>query len=120
MTVRDSAPLHLSGTAFQAVVGDASGPAPGEMWENQLAGGGIFCGQIQKVVQLSKLGFPKSDPSLEVISLDHGLEAPCHEKARNRTGAFRLSSPSFQSHWPTSHFLTHGNGGSASPVAPFG
>jgi hypothetical protein len=24
---------------------------------------------------MSKLGFPKSDPSLEVISLDHGLEA---------------------------------------------
>ena len=41
MTVRDSAPLLLSGTAFQAVVGDASGPAAGEMWENQLAGVGI-------------------------------------------------------------------------------
>jgi len=42
MTVRDSAPLLLSGTAFQAVVGGGSGPAPGEMWENQLAGVGHF------------------------------------------------------------------------------
>jgi hypothetical protein len=40
--VRDSAPLFLSGTAFQAVVGEVSGPAPGEMWENQLAGTGHF------------------------------------------------------------------------------
>jgi hypothetical protein len=38
MTKRDSAPLLLSGTAFHAVVGDASGPAPGEMWGNQLVG----------------------------------------------------------------------------------
>ncbi|HEY8748602.1 MAG TPA: hypothetical protein VIM11_11550, partial [Tepidisphaeraceae bacterium] len=52
MAVRDSAPLLLSGTAFpfgsgpqgrrQAVVGDASGLAPGEMWENQLTGTGHF------------------------------------------------------------------------------
>jgi hypothetical protein len=26
-----------SGTAFQAVIGDASGLAPGEMWENQVS-----------------------------------------------------------------------------------
>ncbi len=89
MTVRDSAPLLLSGTAFQAVVGDASGPAAGEMWENQLAGVGIFWGQIQKVVQLSKLGFPTSNPSPVVNSLDHGLEAPCHE-ARNRAQSFSV------------------------------
>ncbi len=37
ITVRDSAPLHLSGTAFQAVFKEAAGPAPGEMWENQLS-----------------------------------------------------------------------------------
>jgi hypothetical protein len=37
MTVRDSAPLYLSGTAFQAVDGDASDRATGEMWENQLS-----------------------------------------------------------------------------------
>ncbi len=99
MTVRDSAPWLLSGTAFQAVNGGAAGPVPGEMWENQLAEIGHFSPTNQKVVQLSKLGFPKSDPSLEVISLDHGLsstlrlssslslraegrpegEAPCHE-----------------------------------------
>jgi hypothetical protein len=42
MTVLDSAPLLLSGTAFQAVVVEASGLAPGEMWENQLAGAGHF------------------------------------------------------------------------------
>jgi hypothetical protein len=76
--VRDSAPLHLSGTAFQAVVGDASGPAPGEMWENQLAESSISCWQFQNVVQLSKLGFPTSNPSPVVNSLNHGLEAPCH------------------------------------------
>ncbi|HEY8746857.1 MAG TPA: hypothetical protein VIM11_02705 [Tepidisphaeraceae bacterium] len=58
MTVRDSAPLLLSGTAFQAVAGDASGPVPGEMWENQLARTGHFLVEIKKVVQLSKLGFP--------------------------------------------------------------
>ena len=61
------------------MVGDASGPVPGEMWENQLAGTGHFSPTNRKIVQLSILGFPKSDPSLEVISLDHGLEAPCHE-----------------------------------------
>jgi hypothetical protein len=94
MTVRDSAPLLLSGTAFQAVVGDASGPAAGEMWENQLAGVGIFWGQIQKVVQLSKLGFPTSNPSLMVNSLDHGLEAPCHE-ALNRAQSFSVGGNPF-------------------------
>jgi hypothetical protein len=54
MTVLDSTPLLLSGTAFpfgsepqgrrQAVVVEASGLAPGEMWENQLAGAGHFQG----------------------------------------------------------------------------
>ena len=61
------------------------------MWENQLAGVGIFWGQIQKVVQLSKLGFPTSNPSLMVNSLDHGLEAPCHE-TRNRARSFTGSA----------------------------
>jgi len=42
MAVRDFASLLASGTAFQAVDGDASGRAPGEMWENQLAGTGHF------------------------------------------------------------------------------
>ncbi len=42
MAVRDSAPLLLSGTAFQAVVRDASGPAPCERWQNQLAVPGHF------------------------------------------------------------------------------
>jgi len=45
---------------------------------------GIFSRQIRRFSGMSKLGFPKSDPSLEVISLDHGLEAPCHE-AESRT-----------------------------------
>ncbi len=71
----DSAPSHLSGTAFQAVVADASGPAPGEMWENQLAGTGHFLAAIQKVVQLSKSGLPKSHPLLVIMPLNHGLEA---------------------------------------------
>jgi hypothetical protein len=54
------------------------------MWENQLAESGISWRQIQKVVQLSEIGVPKSYPSLAVMSLDHGLEAPCHE-AESRT-----------------------------------
>ena len=68
MTVFDSAASFLSGTAFpfgsepqgrrQAVVEDASGPAPGEMWENQLTGARHFLAVNHKVVQLSKLGFP--------------------------------------------------------------
>jgi hypothetical protein len=76
MTLRDSAPLHCRDTGFQPVFGAAAGPAPGEMWENQLAELGISGGRMQKVVQLSKLGFPKSDPALTGISLDHGLESP--------------------------------------------
>ena len=75
MTVRDFAPSHLSGTAFQAVDGDASGLATGEMWENQRAELGIFFLQIQRVVHLLKLGFPKSDPASIVSSLNHGLES---------------------------------------------
>jgi hypothetical protein len=34
------------------------------------------------------LVFPTSDPALMVIPLDHGLEAPCHEQARNRAWLF--------------------------------
>jgi hypothetical protein len=49
------------------------------MWENRLAGTGHFLTAIQKVVQLSILGFPKSHPSPMVISLDHGLGSPWHE-----------------------------------------
>ncbi len=75
MTVRDSAQLFLSGTAFQAVVGDDSGLAPGEMWENQRAEPGISSKQTRTVVHLSKLGFPRSHPSLEINSPVHGLEA---------------------------------------------
>jgi hypothetical protein len=96
--VRDSAPLHFRGTAILAVRGAAAGPAPGQMWENQLAESSISCGHLQKVVQLSKLGFPTSNPSPAVNSLNHGLsstlrlrpegEAPCHEKARNRAQLF--------------------------------
>jgi hypothetical protein len=36
---------------------------------------GIFFKQIQKVVLASKLGFPKSHPSLMVIPLNHGLKS---------------------------------------------
>src|SRR5882724_5517229 len=75
MTVRESARFFFRDTAFQAVVGDASGPAQGEMWENQLAGIGHFLAAIQKVVQLSKLGFPKSRASPMIMPLNHGLEA---------------------------------------------
>ncbi|HEY8749362.1 MAG TPA: hypothetical protein VIM11_15365 [Tepidisphaeraceae bacterium] len=56
-----------------------SGPGTGEMWENQRAELGIFFRQIQTVVDLSKLGFPRSGPALMVSPLDHGLEAPCYE-----------------------------------------
>jgi hypothetical protein len=42
MTVPDSAQLHLSGTALQAVDGEVAGLATGGMWENQLAGTGHF------------------------------------------------------------------------------
>jgi hypothetical protein len=49
------------------------------MWENQRAELGIFFRQIQTVVDLSKLGFPRSGPALMVSPLDHGLEAPCYE-----------------------------------------
>jgi len=83
--VRDFAPLLLSGTSFpfgsepqgrrQAVVGDAWGPAPGEMWEIQLALTGDFLAANSDVDQLSKLGFPTSHSSLVVIFLNHGLEA---------------------------------------------
>jgi len=44
----------------------------------------------QKVVQLSILGFPTSNPSPVINSLDHGLEAPCHQKAQNRARSFRI------------------------------
>ncbi|HEY8751498.1 MAG TPA: type II secretion system protein GspJ [Tepidisphaeraceae bacterium] len=57
------------------MVEDASGAAQGEMWENQLAGIGHFLAAIQKVVPLSKLGFPKSRASRMVLPPDHGLEA---------------------------------------------
>jgi hypothetical protein len=67
--------LHLGGTAFQAVDGEAAGLATGEMWENQLGGTGHFPPMNQKVVRLLKLGFPTSNPSLVVIPLDHGLES---------------------------------------------
>jgi hypothetical protein len=56
------------------------------MWENHLAGIGNFSATNQNVVRMSKLGFPKSNPSLEVISLDHGLEA---HGTRKRCDGFR-------------------------------
>jgi hypothetical protein len=45
------------------------------MWENPRAEPGIFFRQIQKVVHLSKLGFPRSDPASMVSFLNHGLES---------------------------------------------
>jgi hypothetical protein len=59
------------------------------MWEKQLAESGISCGQIQKVVQLSKLDFPTSNPSPVVSSPDHGLEA--HVTKRRETTHRHLS-----------------------------
>ncbi|HEY8750978.1 MAG TPA: hypothetical protein VIM11_23540 [Tepidisphaeraceae bacterium] len=53
MTLRDSVPLLLSGTAFQAVVGQATDPVPGEMWENQLVGTEHFLQANRKVACMS-------------------------------------------------------------------
>jgi hypothetical protein len=45
------------------------------MWENQLSLRKHFLPPNQKVVHLSKLGFPTSDPALMVSPLNHGLES---------------------------------------------
>jgi hypothetical protein len=55
------------------------------MWKNQLAMRRHFLPAEQKVVQLSKLGFPKSYPAILVISPDHGLEAHGTKGAESRT-----------------------------------
>jgi Flp pilus assembly pilin Flp len=45
------------------------------VWENQLAVTGHFPPTKKKVVRMSKLGFPSSNPSLAIIPLKHGLES---------------------------------------------
>ena len=122
-------PLHLHGTAFpfgsafgstrpsssraeaqarrepqgrrQAVVEDASGPIPGEMRENQLIVTGQFLAAIQKVVPLSKPGFPKSHASLEIMPLNHGLEA--HATTRREIAHVHLAIWHRQTAWSYPH-----------------
>jgi hypothetical protein len=57
----------LSGTAFQAVVGKAAGPAAGEMWEHQLSLSEHFPLANRKVDLASKTVLANSRPPLVTI-----------------------------------------------------